>query len=183
MLSSSWQWDWQHDDMILDECWQYLGIWLHLKLREFNSQQQILAKSWTKVDSTLTPSWTIVGYMWVNCAKLAGSWTKVGSSLAQNIYKLCQDSTNLAWFTTIQPTIIQLGVKVESILVQDAANFGPRELNSQITKYRQMPRQHQHLSNASSTCCQHLGELHMPTYLQCTSKMQPTYLCPKQYLF
>ena len=65
-------------------------------IREFNSHQHVLAISWTKVGSILTPSWTIVGYMLVNYAKLAGSWTKVGSSLAQNIYKLCQDSTNLA---------------------------------------------------------------------------------------
>ena len=82
--------------MILDKCWQYLGIWLYLMTRDFNSHHHILATYWTKVGSILTPSWTIVGCMLVNYAKLAMSWTEVGSSLAQNIDKLCQDSTNLA---------------------------------------------------------------------------------------
>ena len=65
-------------------------------IREFNAQRHILATSWTKIGSILTPSWNIVGYMLVNYAKLAMSWTKVGSSFAQNTDELCQDSTNLA---------------------------------------------------------------------------------------
>ena len=79
--------------------------------------------SWTKVGSTVTTSWLIVDYMLVNYAKFARSWTKVGSALAQNIDKLCQDSTNLAQFSNIQPTVIQLGVNVEPTLVLDASNL------------------------------------------------------------
>ena len=68
-------------------------------------------------------SWTIVGYMLVSYANLAGSRTKVGSSLAQNLKELCQDSISLASFTNKQPTMNQLGVNVKATLVQDAVNL------------------------------------------------------------
>ena len=168
--------------MILDKCWQHLSIWWHLMMREFISQQHILAISWNKVGSILAPSRTIVGYMLVNYAKLARSWTKVCSSLSQDMDELCQDFTNLAWFTNTQPTLIQLAVNVGPTLVQDAGNLCWWESNSHITKYRKIPGYYHHLFNVMSTCCQDLGKI-MLTCLQHASKIWPTKLCPKRYSF